>query len=429
MAGISLGGLSSGLDTASIVNQLMSVEANPQVLLQNKLVKQNTVVSALQGINARLSSLATNAAALAKPDAFTTPAATSSSTSVSLASRAGTGTGALTFDVTQLAQRAATTTAALTDAPPPDTARTFTISGTAPGFRPMTVTSASGNARDMALAINAADGDATASAVPTGAAGEFRLVVTAKLSGSGTLSVDGDAPATTQLRAGQDAVLRLGDGVAVTSRSNTFTDLLDGVDVTVSKREDAVTVSAAPDSAAVAKQAAGVVGSLNVVLSEITSQTKAEVGRSGPLVGSSLLRGIQQQLAGAMSSAVPGASLADLGIALTRAGSVTIDERAFAAYAAKDPAKAQALTAAFAGALATTAKAASETGTGTVSAAITSSQSTAKDVTSRIEGWDTRLALRRTTLERQFAALEVALQRNNAASSYLSGALAGLPGA
>ena len=428
MAGLSFSGLTSGLDTAAIVDQLIAVERNPQVLLAQKRSKQNAVLTALQGLNTRLASLATAATALAKPETWTKPTATSSSSTVTVATTASSGSGSLSFDVTALAQRASVTTAPITDGLPPHTPRTFTISGTAPDFQPLTVTAASSNVRDMAQAINAADGAVVATAVPTGT-GEYRLVVSAKLSGSGSLSVEGDAPAFTTLREGSDATLDLGGGVVVSSRSNTFAGLLGGSDVTVSAVEAGVTLTAAPDPKAVAKQAAGTVGALNVVLSEIASQTRAAVGSAGPLVGNSLLRGIQQQLATAVSTAVPGATLADLGIQLTREGTVTIDEAAFAAYAAKEPATAKALTTAFAEAVGAVATTASRTGTGLIAEAIASSQSTVKDLDARIAAFDDRLARRRGALERQFAALEVALQRSQSTQKYLPGALANLAGA
>lgn len=428
MAGMSIGGLSSGLDTATIVDQLIAVESNPKVLLTQKKAKQAAVITALQGLNTRLASLATSAAALAKPTAFTTPAATSSSASVTVATTAGAGTGTLTFDVTQLAQRASWTSDVLTDT---GADRAVVISH--PSGQPVLVSAQGRTPADLADAINAADAGVVATVVRTGtdAGGQaqFRLLVTSTGSGAaGDFAMDVDGAPAARLATGQDARISLGAGVEVTSASNTFTGLLSGVDATVTKLETGVTLTSAPDGKAVAKQAAAVVGSLGVVLSEIASQTRATVGSAGPLVGSSLLRGIQQQLVAAVSSAVPGASLADLGVQLTRDGTVTLDESAFSAYAVREPDKARALTAAFAGALASAATQASATGSGTVSAAITSGQSSVRDLDTRITAWDDRLALRRTTLERQFAALELALQRSQSTSSYLTGALASLPG-
>ena len=442
MAGISLSGLSSGLDTASIVDQLIAVERNPQVLLNQKRTKQNTVITALQGLNTRLASLATAAEGLSRPpatgpgpsraSAWTTPLATSSSPTVTTTTSAGSGAGSLTFDVAQLAAKASVTTPVTTDG----TYRQVKI--TQPSGDPVLVEAEGRTVVELAAAINAKDAGVVATAVRTGTdpsgGAVYQLLVTAAASGEAggfSLEVDGAPVADTRVpapgvTAGRDARIVLEGGLEISSPSNTFTGLMSGVDATVTKLESGVTVTSAPDASAPAKQTAALVGSLNVVLSEITAQSRATVGSTGALVGSSLLRGIQQQLASTVSTAVPGASLADLGIQLTRDGTVKIDEKAFAAYAAKEPARAEAMTSAFAEAVGAVAKSASRTGTGLVSQAITSGQSSVKDLDTRIAAWDDRLVLRRTTLERQFASLEVALQRSQSQQSYLSGALSSL---
>ena len=129
-----------------------------------------------------------------------------------------------------------------------------------------------------------------------------------------------------------------------------------------------------------------------------------------------------------MSSAVPGATLADLGIQLQRDGKVTIDEAAFTTYATADPDRARALTAVFGSAVADAAKQASASGTGSISQSITSAKSTVKDLGDRIADFETRLELRRTTLERQFTALDVAISASKNTQTWLAGQISGLPG-
>jgi len=417
------------LDTAAIVDQLMGIEANPQVLLKQKLSKQNSVVTALQGVNARVASLEKAARALSKPDAWTKTTATSSSTSVSVSTSAGSGSGSLTFSVTQVAQKASYTSGVITNLPAGTTKvpQAFSITG-ADGVK-HDLTADGTDAADFAKAINAADAGVVATAVRS-AEGQYRLLVTAKETGVGTLTFSGSAPTMNPLSEGQDAKIYVGPagaGFELTSRSNTFTDLMAGASVTVSKIEAGVTVTAAPNTGAVASQITGVIGSLGVVFSEITSQTSTAKGAVGNLAGSSLLRGLQQQLASAAWAAVPGATLKDVGVELQRDGSVTFDQAAFTAYAAKEPAKAQALITAYSTAVADIAKGASDSSTGSITQAVTIDQSTATDLTNRIADWDDRLAQRRTTLERTYAALQVALDKSSSTSSWLSSALAGLP--
>ena len=48
MPNMSVGGLVSGLDTATIISQLMQLEARPQTMLKSKVTTEQKVVAALQ---------------------------------------------------------------------------------------------------------------------------------------------------------------------------------------------------------------------------------------------------------------------------------------------------------------------------------------------------------------------------------------------
>ena len=94
---------------------------------------------------------------------------------------------------------------------------------------------------------------------------------------------------------------------------------------------------------------------------------------------------------------------------------------------AADPVKAQALVSGLATRLQDVAKEASDPTKGTITTSITGRRSTVSDLTDQIGRWDTRLSLRRETLERQFSALETALSGMKAQSSYLASQISGLP--
>ena len=61
MASASVSGLVSGLDTATIISQLMQVEAQPQAMLKTRLSAEQSHVSTLQSLNARFATLASKA--------------------------------------------------------------------------------------------------------------------------------------------------------------------------------------------------------------------------------------------------------------------------------------------------------------------------------------------------------------------------------
>ena len=75
-------GLASGLDTGSIVSQLMAIERNSQTLLKTKLTTEQSNVKTLQELNTKTSALATLAEKLSRKDAWNPVTVTSSSDKV-----------------------------------------------------------------------------------------------------------------------------------------------------------------------------------------------------------------------------------------------------------------------------------------------------------------------------------------------------------
>src|SRR4051812_33195619 len=102
MAGMNVG-LISGMDTATLISQLIKVEGNPQTLLKNKLVDTKADAAAYRAVNTKLDALRSAAEALTKAAAWTAAKATSSSPAVTATATAGASAGSLAFSVTSLA--------------------------------------------------------------------------------------------------------------------------------------------------------------------------------------------------------------------------------------------------------------------------------------------------------------------------------------
>lgn len=104
MSAFSISGLSSGIDTTSLISQLMTVAAQPQTALKNQLSNEQSVISAYQAINTKLTALQTAADALSSSDAWAATKATSSVASVVASTSTGAIAGSsVTFNVNQLA--------------------------------------------------------------------------------------------------------------------------------------------------------------------------------------------------------------------------------------------------------------------------------------------------------------------------------------
>jgi flagellar hook-associated protein 2 len=447
MASLGIDGLVSGLDTTALIKSLMTAEAAPQNLLKSKQSATTTFVTALQALNVKVASLAETAAKAAKAASWNATTATSSAPSVSATTTTDAQPTALTFTVNAVAQSQVSLTS------PADLAK---LTG---GAQTLTVKKPDGSLTEITVGADAA---ATARAISSSGAGVSAVAVTVdgatrlQLTGtstgaSGAFTVfagskaDVEAGTATELaltgtRTAQDAKITLwpGSGAAqqASSTSNTFSDVLAGTSITVSKVEsDPVTLTIGRDTAALTSLASDLVGSLGVVLSEITSRTAATTatdadGRTvvtgGLFSGDSAVRDLQQQVSTAASYAVDGVSPSAVGITVNRDGTFTFDSAAFGAALAKDPEKVQKVVAGLAQRVSDVATRASDKTDGSLTQKITGQQSLVTDLGKQIESWDRRLTLRRESLQATYSALEVTLSGLNSQSSWLSSQIASL---
>ncbi|MEC5182121.1 flagellar filament capping protein FliD [Arthrobacter sp. CG_A4] len=430
--GISLDGLASGLDTTSLINSLMQVEAIPQTQLKNKSFDVQSMVSALQGLNAKVAALATLATAVAKPGALALTAATTSSDKVLATTTASAKAGAIDFTVNKLAQTQVTVSGKV--AAWPYTTMTITSGGQAVTVSPLTSL-----LDDVVTAVNAAGAGVTASKVAVGG-GEFRLQFAASASGSaGSFTISDPGTVFTNAKDAQDAEIQLWAGSAaaqtVTSSTNTFTDVVPGVSVSVKEVSAApVTLTVARDDTAIAKNAADLVAGLNGIFSLVAAKTAVSSNGTGTSAGifngESTVRDLNQKILSAASVPVgtPPRSPSEIGISITKSGTLEFDDKKFAAALAANPAAVTASVQEIATRVAAAANQGSDKYSGTLTTQITGQQSAVKELGQRISDWDTRLASRKQTLQRTYSALEVALSGMKAQSAWLSSQLAGLSG-
>ena len=436
----SISGLGSGLDTAGIIEQFMQLEAMPQTRLKSRVSSEKSVVSFLQSLNTKIAALATRATDLAKPATWAAVTATSSDAKLSVTTTSSAAPGSLSVrvDQTAVSHRLEHTTAVGMDVAGtvPTTVRLDRLDGTTP-----LDLATDGTLKGLVTAIND-PANATglrATAVKVGE-DQYRLVVESAVTGAAsdfTLTDAADGSALlggATVRAGRDAQVTVGDSIVATSTTNTFTDLVPGVSLTLAA--DATTgttsqVTLARDPATLTTSLKGLVDALNAALADIDTQSRAggTAGGSGPRPGGPAGREVRARL---LSSVFPtdGTTLADLGIQTDRTGRLVLDEAAFEKAYEADPTAVQARMAGgggFVDRVAEAAKAATDRTTGTLTTAITGRNESIKRLDDGIEAWDMRLELRRTSLTRQFTALETALSRMNSQSSWLAGQISSLP--
>lgn len=438
MGNMAIDGLISGLDTTTLINNLMTIESSQQTLLKTKQTTASSTVTALQSLNTKVASLAAAAKAAAASDSWQAVKATSSADSVTASTTTGAQIASVSFSVDAVAQSQSTLYSL------PDTYSSATPSFTITrGGTTTTVTALSSNIGDIMAAFNADGTGVRASAVNVGTSASpvYKLQLSGTDTGAGaSFSVTADnATDPTQLvgqslRSATDAKITLWPGTEgatqVSSASNTFTGLMTGVDVTVSAvTTDPVTVDVKRDDSALSTLASNLVTNLNTVLSEIASRTASTTSTAddggtiltaGLLSGNSTIRMLQQDLLASGSLQSANTSPASVGIILNDDGTFTFDADAFADALAADPAGVEKLVSSIGSELQTVADRASDSVSGTITAQITSEQSVVDDLGDQIDSWDVRLELRRATLETTYSNLEVTLSNLQSQSNYLS---------
>ena len=416
----SISGLSSGIDTTSLISQLMTLAAQPQTALKNQLSTQQSVISAYQAINSKLSALQDAATAVQQAWSATKASSSNSAVIASTNSTAVAGSSA-TFDVVQLATSQISTlavTASTVVSNPPNGIDITDHAGVVHH-----VTLSDGSAATVAAAVNSAGVGVRAAVVNTDSGQVLQFTATSTgVAGSFGISGLDNAPQT--LVAAQDAKVAVGNpaagGYTVSSSSNTFNGVLPGVTFTVGAVASGVTVTVNNDASAISDKVKALVTAANAALGELATDT----GKGALLQGSYQLNALSQSILGAISHGdATGHSFAGNGVQLSSTGTLTFDADAFAASYVADPANAQSLLNGLAGSLSSLASNAS---TQTISPLITSGTAQVATLTSQISDWDRRLADQQTALQAKYTAMEVALAKLNSTSSWLNQALSAM---
>ena len=438
--GLSLPGLASGLDTTSLISQLMQVEAIPQVLLKNQSSSVQSMISALQGLNGKVAALATVATAAGKPDSLELFSATSSSTAVTATAASGAASGSIDVVVGATAQAQVSVSDKVATWP----VNTFTVTSAA--GTPTTIIAASSSLDDVATAVNNSAAGVSVLKIATGevdASGNalFRLQFSAGATGTAAGFTVSDATLTS-IKPPTDAKVTLYANTTaaqtITSATNTFTNLLPGVTVNVTAASiDPVTITVAKDTSRISAVASNLVSSLNGIFAAISTQSAVVNSTDssgspkvsgGIFTGEATVRDVNQNLVNAASMPVGsrGRSPSEFGISIQKDGSFQFDAAKFTAALAADPVKTKVDFQELATRVAAAANLASDKYNGTLTTDITGQQARSKDLADQISTWDQRLSDRQAALKQTYANLEVTLSTMQSQSAWLTSQLTGL---
>jgi flagellar hook-associated protein 2 len=457
LATLTAAGVGSGLDINSLVSQLVAAEKSP---LENRInareVRATTQLSALGTLKGGLSGFKTVLETLKSATGFgghTAKVADDDFYSATLSDKAVTGS----YDIEVVALARAhqlASTAYLGGATTVIGTGTLTINSGTAGFT-VTLDDTHNTLADIRDAINAAPGNTSVQATIVNEVNGSHLVLTARNTGAANairVTTSGGDGGLTQLvydplnavenldemREAQDAHIRIADFDRY-SATNTIEDAIDGVALDLKKETEvgeSILLDIRTDDTKTLELVKKFVSEYNALAGSMVKLRgfKADTATAGPLLGDSMLRGIEEELRRGLSDPVRGLttqyqSLASLGITKQTDGTLKLDETRFKAALATDR---NAVAAVFsspegiARRLVTRIDAHLAT-TGDLTARDKTLQENLATIKKDREALDLRIQTVEARYRKQFTALDSLLARMNSTSSYLASQLANLP--
>ncbi|MCZ8062134.1 flagellar filament capping protein FliD [Silanimonas sp.] len=441
MGSISSPGIGSGINVNQLVSQLVAAERAPQ---EQRIARRETDaradLTAFNQIKTALSSLRTAANALDGSSGVAGRKATiQADAGFTATATSAAALGRYTIEVESLA------TAQKRQSGPVTTSAdlgTGTLSFTV-GTETFNVTlGATNTITQLRDAINTATaGKGLAATVVNGDSGSVLVLNAAKAGTAGAITINATGSIATFTNGlavtttATNAVVKV-DGVTRTADSNRLTDLIGGVTIDLTKAQDnsTFTLDIVADNANVRTAMQSFVGAYNAALTQLrnASAFNAETRVGGPLVGDAAVRGLQQQLRGAIGDAFD--ELSTLGIKSSKDGSLSIDVSKFDAALAASPSAVERLfDKEIAGSLGAVLSARLEgavaPNTGLLDARTKALNDRLKGLLSDRERLDVRISRIEDNYRRQFTALDGLVSQLQSTSSFLTQELARLPGA
>ncbi|MDD2976686.1 flagellar filament capping protein FliD [Aquabacterium sp.] len=367
MATLSSLGVGSGLDAENIVKSLVALERKPAEAVKAENNKLDTKVSTWGKIQSAFSSLQDAANALNSNDFWSAVKATSSDASaVGVSPSATSAPGSYNVTVQSLASSQYVASKAYTagktatvgqgtltiqtgtytanDGPPPVV--TFNAKAAASQFN-ITIGPEDNTLEKIRDKINSSGAGVTASLVndatgtrlvlrgATGAENAFKISVTENPAAPGlsALAYNASTGGTSQMTRTQAAANAQAtiNGLAVSSASNTMTDVVDGLTLQLSKvSATPINVEVSRDTDAIRKGIDGFVSAYNNVVSTIRVQTKYDEASktAGPLQGDSTATGLLSQIRNLIGSSSGASSvfgrLSDIGLDIKTDGTLSV---------------------------------------------------------------------------------------------------------
>jgi flagellar hook-associated protein 2 len=332
-------GAGSGIDTAALVRDLAAASRDVKVRRFDQLAETNRArISAVAQVRSDLNGFVTSLGALVDGGTLRSQVTVSDDRAMTVATRPGVriGNTSAEIEITQLARGQTVYSSVVADPLASVGQGGMTLTIGADSFA-IAVGAGNDSLLGLAEAINASGSGVSASIVSETSGARLVLKGASGVASGFTLTVDAGAdPALNRFATGasgqmtlgqtaQDALFRI-DGVAYARASNTVSDTLPGLTLTLKKAEPGTlqTLTASTPVAALKQTLADFVSVFNTL--------KADLSAARATSGDSALRTFERDLVAIVSTSLTSntlSKLTDIGIRTTREGGLAIDAAKF----------------------------------------------------------------------------------------------------
>jgi flagellar hook-associated protein 2 len=444
------GGLASGIDTSSIIDQLMALERRPIDQLKTRQSGLRTQISTIGDISAKLASLSASAKALGTGGTLATKIE-STNTSFAATSGSGATAGQHTIKVTDLAAAAQRRSNGFTDVGAG--IKGGNIRMEVMGTEVMVPIADGATLSDVAMAIRNANSAVSATVVNDGTKSYLSLInreTGFPLTSDAThaLNVSHEPSGTSNpanadlsfdpVQEASNAKLIV-NGLAITRSSNSIGDVIPGVTLSIKSVTTTVneTLVIGNDSAATSTNLNKFVSAYNETLKIIQGQLQATelTDRSKTLAGDTTLQGLQrnlQRLAIGVVGTGAVRTLADLGIKTARDGSLSLDQPTLEKAMTRDAAAANEIFGNATAGLGAMTESLSKRYTSTLDGLLSTRKNGINDSIKRMDGeiekMERRVDSRRLHLIAQFTSMEKIVSSLKSTGNFMTQQFASMSG-
>lgn len=458
MATISSLGI-SGLPLNDLLTNLQKNENQALAVIQSRQQAAQSKLSAYGKLKDAVSAFQKTADAVGKTDSFGAIAATPGSDAISATATSGAIPGQYSIQVDSLATTQTMVFGGRTDRTT-DIGTGGTLNITIGGkAQSIDLTGKSTSLDGLVSAINGnPDIGVNATLVNDGSGTPYRLLLTSRQTGTANavtsvsvtnnatldqfLGYDAATNATNNgntgfsVQAATDAKAQI-NGIAITSSTNTISNVIDGVTLTLNKTTTTATsLSLTQDNSVAKKAIQDFVKSYNDLLGTIKNLTAYDVGSqtSSALTGDSVARSVQTRMRDAIAGgfdAGQGTNLGQIGITTDpKTGQLQIDDAKLSQALASNNSGVKSLFTSGTG-IGTAVSIAADSfvkSDGTLSAATDSLNKTIADIQKQYDATSDRISQRMDTYRQQFSQLDAMVSQMNSLGSYLTQQLGALNG-